>query len=266
MPAAVVPITAGRRQGAYVLIEAHVPGKTPAPAGILLIDTATGQGYSRFRRQFDDLTDDTEVFDALAEDFDLKIREMGAEPFLASLEDSLSCTIRVSEREAVQVDSFTRVLDRLFDRYVEPVQIDKFRTHVPLQTLRAAAGGLGPEDLVESDEWVPLPARRRPSERLFAALVEGDSMEPLIPDGSLNLFSFDLQGSRQGKVVLIELFGSAAGSGRYSVKRYTSTKSVREDDWEHTAVTFVPHNHAHQPWHPRPEEFRIVAEWLCVIE
>jgi hypothetical protein len=266
MRAAVVAIGAGRREGWSVVFAACPPGRPATPVGVLLIDSATGKGYIRLRGCFDDLCDDTEFYDALAADFERKIGEMGGLAFLESLEDSLSSALRVSARVAVRVASFTHALDRLFAQHVEEVPVERFRTHVPLVNLRAAAGGLGPEDTVEEVDLVPLPGWRKPSERLFAAAVEGDSMEPLIPDGSLNLFSFELTGSRQGKVVLIEMLGSGAGAGRYSVKRYTSTKRVGEEGWEHADVTFVPHNHAHQPWKPAPEEFRIVAEWLGVIE
>jgi phage repressor protein C with HTH and peptisase S24 domain len=265
MPGTVVSIDR-RRQGAYVLLDACLPGRDPQPAGVLLIDPATGRGYVRLRSHFDDLTDDTEVLDALAEDLEAKLHEVGAEALLASLEDSLSNVLRVSERRTVEVDSFLRVLDNLFDRYVEAVQVEPYRTHLPVYTLRAAAGFLSEEGAPEPEGWAPAPAWRRPSERLFVAHVDGQSMEPLIPDGSLNLFSLDLQGSRQGKVVLIERFGTAAGTGRYSVKRYTSRKAVSEEGWEHGAITFVPQNHDFEPWSPEPGEFRIIAEWLGVVE
>jgi hypothetical protein len=190
------------------------------------------------------------------------------------MEDTLSNSLRVSERKEVAVDSFTRVLDRLFDENVEPVKIEPYRSHLPVYTLRAAAGYLGegvqPEqanpDEVNPDEWAPVPEWRRPSQRLFAVRIEGRSMEPLIPDGSLNLFSADLQGSRGGKVVLIERFDTSDPSLRYSVKRYTSRKVLRGDEWEHGDVTFVPVNPEYEPWSPQPGEFRILAEWLGVIE
>jgi hypothetical protein len=42
---------------------------------------------------------------------------------------------------------------------------------------------------------------------MFVAHVEGRSMEPRIPDGSLNIFRAPVVGSRQGKIVLVELIG-----------------------------------------------------------
>ena len=265
MPAGVVPIT-GRRQGTYVLLEAALPGQPVHTIGVLLIDPATDRAFLRMRSRFDDLTADTEVLDALGEDMRARIAEQGAVAYLQTLEDTLSNVVGVSGRQAVAVDSFTRVLENLFDRYVEKVAVEPYRSHLPLYTLRAAAGYLSDEGLAEAEDWVPAPSSRRPSRDMFVAHVDGQSMEPLIPDGSLNLFRYGVQGSRQGKVVLIERFG-VDRSARYSVKRYTSSKVFRDDDqWEHGQIVFVPQNREYESWSPEPGEFRILAEWLGTLE
>ncbi len=265
MPAGAIPIAA-HRHGTYVLLDAALPGQPPHTVGVVLIDPAADRGYLRFRSRFDDLTGDTEVLDALEADMRARIAEMGAGAFLLSLEDRLSNVLCVGERRSVAVDSYTRVLDRLFSRHVEPVPVAQFRTHLPLYTLRAAAGFLSEEGTPEVEDWVPAPPSRRLSEDMFVAHVEGRSMEPLIPDGSLNLFRYGVHGSRQGKVVLIERFG-VDQSGRYSVKQYTSTKNVREDgQWEHGQIVFVPRNREFEAWSPEPGEFRIIAEWLETLE
>ena len=61
--------------------------------------------------------------------------------------------------------------------------------------------------LSEAEDWVPAPEGMRLSPDLFVAHVDGRSMEPRIPDGSLNLFRLHPAGSRQGKILLIERFG-----------------------------------------------------------
>ena len=69
---------------------------------------------------------------------------------------------------------------------------------------------------------------------VFAAHVVGRSMEPRIPDGSLNLFRLHPVGSRQNKILLIERFGVTEESARYTVKKYTSSKIYSgEDEWRH---------------------------------
>ena len=64
------------------------------------------------------------------------LSENGAEALLGSLEDSLSNAIRIGERQAVEVDAFTRVLDRLYSEHVQRVAVRPFETHLPLFSLR----------------------------------------------------------------------------------------------------------------------------------
>jgi len=95
----------------------------------------------------------------------------------------------------------------------------------------------------------------------------GRSMEPRIPDGSLNLFRLNPVGSRQGKILLIERFGVLDDTARYTVKKYTSRKVYRgEDEWQHEQIRLEPLNPEFEAWDVDPEGFAVVAEWLRVIE
>jgi phage repressor protein C with HTH and peptisase S24 domain len=159
------------------------------------------------------------------------------------------------------------VLDRLYDEHVEKLAVEPFRTHVPLYSLRAAAGGLGEEMQSEAEDWVRAPEGMRLDPYLFVAHVVGNSMEPRIPDGSLNLFRFHPAGSRQNKILLIQRFGAMDESARYTVKKYTSRKAFTgEDQWHHEQIRLEPLNPEHQAWDVEPEDFAVVAEWICVIE
>ena len=271
MPATILPIT-GRREGFYVVLEIAAPGRPVQPGGILLIDPATDRGWLRVRQDFSSLTDDTEVLDALEEDLRAKLAERGAQAMLTSLEDSLSNFVRISERHAVTVDAFTRALDKLYSEHVELVAVAPYRTHLPLYSLRAAAGRLGEEMEVEPEDWVPAPEGMHLADDLFVAHVVGKSMEPRIPDGSLNLFRFHPEGSRQGRILLIQRFGVTDETAQFTVKRYTSTKRVTgwgewgDVQWVHEQIRLEPLNPAFEPWEVGPEDFAVVAEWLRVIE
>jgi phage repressor protein C with HTH and peptisase S24 domain len=268
MPASVVSIK-GSREGAYVLLEAHLPGRPPHNVGVLLIDPATNRGWVRLRESYGDIAgpDDAEVLAAVAGEMQARIDERGAAEYLGALEDSLSNVLRVSERQNVAVDAFTRVLDCLYNEHVERVAVEPFRTHLPLYSLRAAAGGLGEEMESAAEDWVPLPPAVRPDPALFVAHVTGRSMEPRIPDGSLNLFRLHPAGSRQNKILLIQRFGVLDETARYTVKRYTSRKVYRaEDEWEHERIRLEPLNPEFEAWDVGPEDFAVVAEWLRVIE
>jgi SOS-response transcriptional repressor LexA len=264
----VLPIS-GCRQGTYVLLDAVLPERPLCPIGVLLIDLDTGRPWFRMRHDFAGIADpeDAEVLEAMEDHLRQCLAESGAEIFLQSLEDTLSNTLRVSQRQAVSVDAFSRVLDRLYREHVEDTGIQRFATHLPLFGLRAAAGGLSDEMLSEAEDWVPAPEGMRLSPDLFVAHVEGQSMEPRIPDGSLNLFRLHPAGSRQGKILLIERFGVLDQTARYTIKRYTSRKVAKgEDEWQHEQIRLEPLNPAFEPWDVDPEGFAVVAEWLRVIE
>jgi len=207
------------------------------------------------------------VFEHLQEHIEQLLSESGAEALLASLEDSLSNAIRIGERQAVEVDAFTRVLDRLYSEHVQAVAVRPFETHLPLFSLRAAAGALGEEMESAAEDWVRAPEGVRPSADLFVAHVVGPSMEPRIPNGSLNLFRFHPVGSRQGKILLIQRFGVIDETARYTIKRYTSKKvSTGEDEWRHERIRLEPLNPEFEPWNVDPQDFAVVAEWIRVIE
>jgi hypothetical protein len=106
---------------------------------------------------------------------------------------------------------------------------------------------------------------------MFVAHVVGRSMEPRIPDGSLNLFRLKPAGSRQGKILLVERFGITDESARYTVKWYASKKRAtgvagEDEEWEHERIHLEPENPEFEAWDVEPQEFAVVAEWLRVLD
>jgi SOS-response transcriptional repressor LexA len=268
VPAQVVAIDA-KREGVYVLLEACLPGRLPQNAGVLLIDPATGRGWARFREDFAAIADpdDAEVLEGLEAHFRDAIGERGAVAWLESLEDACSNVIRVGERQTTAVDSFTRTLDALFARHVAAVAPKPYVTHLPLYSMRAAAGGLGEEMEAEPEDWVRAPEGMRLERDMIVVHVTGRSMEPRIPDGSLNVFRLHPAGSRQGKILLIQRKGVLDETAGCTVKRYTSVKvQSGEDEWRHERIRLEPLNPEFEPWDVDPEGFAVVGEWVRVIE
>ena len=250
-------------------LQLSLPGQPEHDIGVLLVDAdpESARHAWRLRSHWEDLAgpEDAALLAALDDDLRDKIAEMGARRLLESWEDSLSHALRVSEREAVAVDSFSRVADRLFEQYVEKLPVAKFRTHLPLYTLRAAAGKFGADEEVEEEDWVRAPEGLRLTEGMFVAHVVGRSMEPRIPDGSLNVFRAPVVGSRQGKIVLVELLGVHE---RFTVKRYTSEKSFTgQDEWQHDRVRLEPLNPEYEAFDLTPDQIKyVIAEWIRSLE
>ena len=136
-------------------------------------------------------------------------------------------------------------------RLVEPTAEERYVTCVPFVPLKAAAGGFGDAQYIEEDafEWISVHSRHRLRPGMFVAEVVGKSMEPVIPDHSLCLFRSPVEGTRDGKTVLVQLrHATDPETGeRYTVKRYESEKAKDGDTWQHEKITLKPVNPAFEP-------------------
>src|SRR5882724_3818215 len=156
----------------YLIVQAALPDLAPENIGVLLLDPASNQLYMRFRRDLRELADpeDAEVLENLTGDLTDKASEMGGDQLLLWLEENLSNTVRVSERESVLVSSFDSAADRLYRSEVSP-KVLAFRTHLPKYSLRAAAGKFGEHMEVEPEDWEEVPEGLKLTEDMFIAHV-----------------------------------------------------------------------------------------------
>jgi SOS-response transcriptional repressor LexA len=157
-------------------------------------------------------------------------------------------------------------------RIVQPRPEERYVTCVPLVPFKAAAGAFSDPQHVEDDnwEWVAIDSKRRLRPSIFVAQVVGKSMQPTIPDGAYCLFRAPVTGTRQGKIVLVQLRDSIdPDSGeRYTVKRYLSEKVTDGDSWRHTRITLKPINPDFQPivlTGAEEGELQVVAEFVEVL-
>lgn len=162
-------------------------------------------------------------------------------------------------------------------RRVQPKQGERFRTCVPLVSLRAAASAWsdeqasleGPADWAE--DWIAWDTKTRFEDGMFVAKVQGDSMEPLIPSGSHCLFRLRPGGSRDGRRLLVWHSGidDPHTGGRYTVKVYRSRKVPAEDGgWRHVEIKLEPLNRKYEPIVLTPteeNEVRVIAEFVEVV-
>ena len=265
------------RRAQYWVMELALPGRPKVNAGVLLLDTASDQLHLRLRRDWEQLADpeDAEVLAGLEQDLRRQGRESGGEQLLRSLEDTLSHTLRITDRETIAVGDFEKALERLYLRYVEgaqatPLRVLRFESHLPLYSLRAAATRFGEDMEVEAEDWVRAPESLRLSPDMFVARVVGRSMEPVIPDGSLCVFCHNVVGTRQGKLLLIQHMGASDSGGEFTVKRYTSSKTAGEEGWRHERIRLEPLNPEFQAWDLDPSEledgpYRVRGEFLRVL-
>jgi SOS-response transcriptional repressor LexA len=155
-------------------------------------------------------------------------------------------------------------------RRVMPTEDEKYRTCVPLLALKAAAGAFGGSQDIEAEDWV-VPETSRPLRPgMFVAQVVGRSMEPDVPDGAWCLFRSPVEGSRQGKIVLVQHrdISDPETGGSYTLKRYRSRKAAGAGGWRHTEIRLEPLNPEFAPivLRERDEgEVHVAAELVQVL-
>jgi SOS-response transcriptional repressor LexA len=251
--------------GRYSIAQAELPGHGLVNLGVLLQDPQSDALHIRFRRDLDSLVEeeDLEVLEALAGDLGRKADDLGAEKLFEYLETTLSASIRLTDREQILVDDFSRALDRLYRKHV-PSKVLEFRTHLPRYSLQVAAGKFLENDEVTEQGWIEAPQDLRLAPDMFVAQIAGHSMEPLIPDGSLCVFRAGVTGSRAGRLVLAE----DREANAFAVKRYQSDKVTTEEGWRHGRIHLESLNPGYPSWDldPDEEKYRIVAEFVQVLD
>ncbi|MBL1150312.1 MAG: type I restriction endonuclease subunit R [Armatimonadetes bacterium] len=172
---------------------------------------------------------------------------------------------------AARADATDHLLDSGL-RIVDGRTDERYKTCVPLVPLKAAAGAFSDPQHIEDDgfEWVAVESRHRLRPGMFVAQVVGKSMEPLIPDGAYCLFLAPVEGTRQGKTLLVQLRDAAdpETGQRYTVKRYESEKIAKDDSWRHERVILKPANPDYLPIVLTPGDearFTVVAELVEVL-
>jgi SOS-response transcriptional repressor LexA len=122
-------------------------------------------------------------------------------------------------------------------------EVKPYVNSVPLLDISAAAGSFSDWQINSSDyQWIELPTNVSAKKGYFVCKVIGESMNKKIPNGSYCLFSKDEGGSRNGKIILVELYDkqdSESGS-KFTIKQYISKKVVEENQWIHESITLKP--------------------------
>jgi type I restriction enzyme R subunit len=158
-------------------------------------------------------------------------------------------------------------------RLVSAAQADKFQRHLPVYSLEAAAGQFLYNRPFGNDElgWIEVPESFHPREDMFIVTVRGKSMEPRIADGSYAVLRAPVPGSREGRIVLVELTETEdpEGGGRYTLKRWHSEKSVAEESeggWRHERIMLQSINNAFEPIVLTDSQgARVIAEFVTSL-
>lgn len=257
------------QQGEFSLLIADLPGRAAETIGVLLLDLAADRLYVRLRRDWEMVasSEDAEVLAELEDQFHMEAHAEGGAAVLARLTDLASASVRVTDREALTVRNFERTLSELYRQHVSS-HVLPFRTHLPRYSLAVAAGPFltNPED-IQAEEWLEAPAGLKLDDDMFVAQIQGHSMEPRIPDGSLCVFRRGVVGSRNGRLVLVRN-SQLADENQYTVKRYRSEKNYSEEGFTQTRIRLESLNPAYPSWDldENEDQYQVIAEFVRVLD
>ncbi len=130
--------------------------------------------------------------------------------------------------------------------------LEKYRTHLPLHSLKAAAasepagewGRRAQDQVIETLGWVRVSmSGRRLNDRMFIAAIEGHSMDDGksgLVDGGYAVFELWPSGTKQNLSVLVRGAFSDPETGNYAVKKYVADQ--RDEEGRHNKVSLVSLN------------------------
>ena len=145
------------------------------------------------------------------------------------------------------------------------------RNPIPFYDFYAAAGTFS-EKQSEKDFTLIEGTENSTNGDYFACKIVGESMNRVIPNGSICLFKPYTGGSRNGKIVLVENidiqdqdFNSA-----FTIKTYSSEKVISEEGWEHTSISLRPNSFDISYKNilineENGKEMRVVGEFVSII-
>jgi superfamily II DNA or RNA helicase/phage repressor protein C with HTH and peptisase S24 domain len=143
---------------------------------------------------------------------------------------------------------------------------------IPLYNFFAAAGTFSEMQWSKDYIFIEGPSNLNPELKYFACKIVGESMNRVIPNGSICLFKEYMGGSRNGKIVLVENrdvqdqdFNSA-----FTIKTYVSEVAVYEDSHQHKSIILRPNSYDSSYKELRiteenAEQMRVVGEFVKIL-
>jgi superfamily II DNA or RNA helicase/HKD family nuclease/SOS-response transcriptional repressor LexA len=121
---------------------------------------------------------------------------------------------------------------------------NKIITLIPLYNFYAAAGTFSEMQSEKDFTLIEGPENINPNNDYFACKIVGESMNRVIPNGSICLFKPDSGGSRNGKIVLVENIDvqDQDFNSSFTIKTYSSEKIITEDSQKHISIVLRPNS------------------------
>jgi hypothetical protein len=120
---------------------------------------------------------------------------------------------------------------------------EELKNPIPFYDFYAAAGTFSEMQFEKEFALIEGPDNRSRND-YFACKIIGESMNRVIPNGSICLFKPYAGGSRNGKIVLVENIDiqDPDFKSAFTIKTYSSEKFVSEETWGHESIVLRPNS------------------------
>lgn len=146
------------------------------------------------------------------------------------------------------------------------------RFTIPLYDLYAAAGSFSELQSNYTFSQIEVDEKYTKNGDYFAFKVVGESMNRRIPNGSICIFKKYSGGSRDGKIVLVENrdIQDPDFKAGFTVKTYSSQKSIKEETWGHDEIVLKPNSYDQKYTDiilnpEQAEGMKVIAEFITVL-
>lgn len=149
---------------------------------------------------------------------------------------------------------------------VEGTRAQRYRTALPLEHVRPAAGRWSGWQEPGTDAWVEPPPEVRVAPGRFVAQVLGASMQPQVPHGAYAVFErpWPVPEPHQVGIFMRHEAGDPDGGARFTLKEYVPTRR-RLREGEAITGSLRPRNRAFSPLEPVPGEEARERPWARLV-
>ena len=163
-----------------------------------------------------------------------------------NLADPVSDTMYQYIRDNGKVNkSNTDKKSSVVELQIKETDLQKLINPIPLYDFYAAAGSFSEMQYDKDFVLIEGTERYNIENNYFACKIFGESMNRVIPNGSICIFKPYTGGSRNGKIVLVENFDiqDQDSDSAFTIKTYSSEKIVSEEGWGHTSISLRPNSY-----------------------
>ncbi|MFC4739649.1 DUF3427 domain-containing protein [Flavobacterium ponti] len=193
----------------------------------------------------------------------VKIRFDMEKPVSASMYNYLEENRTVKEIIPNNIYSFEKGKDTI---QLEPI----LKNPVPLYDFYAAAGTFS--EIQSEKDFTLIEGPENTKSDYFACRIVGESMNRVIPNGSICLFKPDSGGSRNGKIVLVENIDiqDTDFNSAFTIKTYSSEKIITEEGLVNKLIVLRPNSYESSYKNIILNEengtnMRVVGEFISII-